>query len=82
MLVVIQHLQGARLIPANALRGAMVDGPEIVICKDGTAQIRSMQVGVYNDKEVEVLGGIDDTDWIAVDHVLGLKNDTPIRQLP
>ncbi len=82
MQIVIQHQQNALLIPATALRGAMVDGPEIVICKDGAAQVRSMQVGAYNDQKVQVLAGLDASELVAVDHVLGLSNDSPIRQLP
>jgi hypothetical protein len=82
MQIVIQHHQRALLLPASALRGAMIDGPEIVICKDGTAQIRSMKVGVYNEREVEVLAGVEESEFVAVDHVLGLSNETAIRQLP
>jgi HlyD family secretion protein len=82
MLILAQHHQGARLIPASALRGAMSDGPEVIICTGGSAQVRTMQAGVYNEKKVEVLSGIEDSEWVAVDHVLGLRNDTPIRQLP
>lgn len=82
VLVVIQHHERALLIPGNTLRGAIVDGPEVVICKDGTAHIRTMKVGVYNEQKVEVLSGIDDSEFVAIDHVLGLRDDTPIRQLP
>ena len=82
MLVVVQHHEGARLIPSSALRGAMIDGPEVVICTQGTAQIRSVLAGVYDEHKVEVLSGVDDSEFVAIDHVLGLKNGTPIRQLP
>ena len=82
MQIVIQHHQSALLIPASALRGAMSDGPEIAVCKDGIAQIRSMKVGVYNEREVEVLAGVEESEFVAVDHVLGLSNETVIRQLP
>jgi hypothetical protein len=82
MQVIIEHHKDTMLIPASALRGAMVDGPEVVICKDGAAHVRSMQVGAYDEKKVQVLGGLDASEFIAVDHVLGLSDDTPIRQLP
>jgi len=80
--ILVQRRQGARLIPATALRGAMSDGPQVVICKDSTAQVRTLQAGVYNQQKVEVLGGIEDSEWVAVDHVLGLSDATPIRQMP
>jgi hypothetical protein len=82
MHIVTQQHRGALLVPANALRGAMVDGPDIVICKDGTALVRSMKVGVYNEQKVEVLAGVDESEFVAIDHVLGLSNETAIRQLP
>ena len=82
MQILVQRHQGARLIPATALRGAMSDGLEVVICKESTAQVRTLQAGVYNEQKVEVLSGIEDSEWVAVDHVLGLRNDTPIRQMP
>jgi HlyD family secretion protein len=82
MQIVIGHHLGALLVPAAALRGAMVDGPEIVICKDGTAQVSSMKAGVYDEQKVEVLAGLDESEFVAVDHVLGLSNETAIRQLP
>lgn len=82
MQIVIQHRQGALLIPAGALRGAMVDGPEIAVCKNEAAQIRSIKVGVYNEREVEVLSGVEESEFVAIDHVLGLNNETAIRQVP
>jgi len=82
MQVLVEQHQGALLVPAAALRGAMVDGPEIVICKNGTAHVRSIQAGAYDEKRVQVLGGLDASEFIAVDHVLGLDDDTQIRQLP
>jgi RND family efflux transporter MFP subunit len=80
--IIVDHHRNARLIPRSALRGAMVDGPEVVICKDGQAQLRSLKVGVHNELTVEVLSGMDDLESVAVDHVLGLSNDAQIRQMP
>lgn len=79
--VAVQHHHNTMLLPATALRGAMVDGPDIVLCKDGKAHIRPMQAGAYNAQKVQVLAGLDLSEFVATDHVLGLSNDTPIRQL-
>jgi len=81
MSITTAHREGVLLVPAGALRGAIADGAEVVVCKDGKAHLRAIGVGLHDDKTLEVRSGLAETDLIAVDHVLGLENDTPIREV-
>lgn len=76
------HRANVLVLPEAALRGAIVDGAEIVVCKGGKAEVRTIQVGFHNDRIIEVLGGVTEQERVAVDHVLGLATDTPIREVP
>jgi RND family efflux transporter MFP subunit len=78
--VVVQtrHRDGVRVLPTAALRGAVADGAEVALCVGDHAEVRAIQVGYRDERHVEVLGGVDDRDRVAVDHVLGLSTGTPI----
>ncbi|MEO8876180.1 MAG: efflux RND transporter periplasmic adaptor subunit, partial [Polyangiaceae bacterium] len=66
------------VIPSAALRGAVADGAELVVCKDGKADDRSVKIGWRDDQRVEVVDGLADGDRVAIDHVLGLETGTAI----
>jgi len=51
---------GALVIPANALGGAVADGATIAVCKDGKAELRAIRVGWRDDARAEVLSGLAD----------------------
>jgi HlyD family secretion protein len=72
---------GRLVIPATAMRGADLDGPEVVVCKDGRANVRSVKVGWRSDEQIEVDEGVEDGDFIATDHVLALESGSAIVEV-
>jgi RND family efflux transporter MFP subunit len=74
------HRDRISLIPIAALRGAVSDGAEVAICKDGKAELRSLRTGWRDDKSVEVVSGLAEGERVAIDHVLGLDNGTALRE--
>jgi RND family efflux transporter MFP subunit len=78
VIVTAQRRDADLVIPSTAMRGAVADGSEVAICKDGKIEIRSIAVGWRDDQRAEVIGGLGANDKIATDHVLGLDNGTAI----
>ncbi len=76
--VILAHRDAVPLLPASALRGAVADGAEVAVCKDGKAALRSLKVGFRDDARFEPLEGLEAGDRVAIDHVLGLADGTPI----
>jgi RND family efflux transporter MFP subunit len=74
----IGERRGVLLVPAIALRGAVADGAEVAVCKDGLAELRTVSVGWRDNERVEVVTGIAEGERVAVDHVLGLETGSPI----
>jgi HlyD family secretion protein len=66
------------VVPATAMRGAVSDGAEVAVCKDGKAEVRTIKVGWRDDEKVEIAEGLKDGERVAIDHVLGLETDSPI----
>jgi hypothetical protein len=60
------------------MRGAVADGAEVVVCKDGKAEVREVKVGWRDDERVEITNGLAAGERVALDHVLGLETDSPI----
>jgi RND family efflux transporter MFP subunit len=73
---------GALVVPAAAMRGAAADGAELVVCNQDKAQVRAVTIGWRDDQSLEIRGGLNDGERIAVDHVLGLETDSPIVEAP
>jgi RND family efflux transporter MFP subunit len=69
----------AIVVPIDAMRGAIADGAEVVVCKNGKAEIRAVHVGERSDTSVEIEEGLSESDRIAIDHVLALENGTPLE---
>ncbi len=69
---------GVLVVPSAAMRGAVADGAEVAVCKEGKAEVRTVKVGWRDDDQVEIAEGLADGERVAVDHVLGLETDSPI----
>jgi multidrug efflux pump subunit AcrA (membrane-fusion protein) len=69
---------GVLVVPADAMRGAVADGAEVVVCADAKSEIRAVRVGWRGDDRVEIAGGLAEGERVAVDHVLGLQTGSPI----
>lgn len=74
--------EAALIVPETALRGAVSDGAEVVVCAGDKAELKVVKIGYRDDKRVEILAGIGPDDLLAVDHVLALEDDTPIKRAP
>jgi RND family efflux transporter MFP subunit len=80
--VVTRHRDSVLLVPTEALRGAVADGAEVVVCTPEGASVRAVQVGYRDDHQFEVVSGLDASDKVAIDHVLGLETGTALVQAP
>lgn len=80
--IATQHRDAVLQIPIQALRGAVSDGAEVVVCKDGHASVRAVRVGWRDDKTIEVVSGIVAGERVAVDHVLGLEDGAEMSEAP
>lgn len=80
--IVVRHRDNVLMVNNEALRGAVSDGAEVVLCAAGGAQIRAVQVGYRDEHHFEVVAGLSDGDAVAIDHVLGLETGTPLTEAP
>jgi hypothetical protein len=80
--IVVRHRDNVLMVNNEALRGAVSDGAEVVLCAAGAAQIRAVQVGYRDEHHFEVVAGLSDGDAVAIDHVLGLETGTPLTEAP
>lgn len=80
VVITTRHRDAVPLLPSAALRGAVADGAEVAVCKDGKAALRKLDVGFRDDVHFEVKGGLAPDEHVAVDHVLGLEDGTPIEE--
>lgn len=72
----------ALAVPSSSVRGAALDGAEIVVCSENKAEVRAVKVGWRDDERVEIVEGLKEGERVAIDHVLGLETDTPIAPAP
>jgi RND family efflux transporter MFP subunit len=80
--VTIERHENVLVLPQDALRGAVADGAEVVVCQGNKAEVRAVEVGLRDERKFEVLRGVTEQEGIAVDHVLGLQTGTPIHEVP
>lgn len=73
---------GVSTLPTAAIRGAFADGPHVVVCGKGVAELRTVQVGYRDADRVEVTSGLALGERVAIDHVLGLDDGTAIEVTP
>jgi HlyD family secretion protein len=78
--LVLGQREGAMMLPASALRGAAADGAEIAICKGDKVEIRTVTVGYREPRRIEIAEGLKEGEKVAVDHVLGLDEETTITE--
>jgi RND family efflux transporter MFP subunit len=76
--IVTAHREAVLMLPIEALRGAVADGAEVVLCTAKGASVREVQVGYRDDTRFEVIVGLGADDKVAVDHVLGLETGTAL----
>lgn len=76
--VVLAKRDGVLVVPATAMRGPVADGAELVVCKDGKADVRTVKVGWRDDARVEIIDGLADTEKVVTDRALGLEAGAPI----
>jgi membrane fusion protein (multidrug efflux system) len=81
IVIATAHRDALLVLPAAALRGSVADGAELVFCKGGKAELHTVKIGWRDDQRIEVVEGVTSTDEVAIDHVLGLDNDTPITRI-
>lgn len=82
VVITLGHRDGVSVLPGAALRGALADGAEVLVCMGGHVESRRIEVGFRDENRVEVRHGLGAGDRVAADHVLGLHDDTVIRELP
>jgi RND family efflux transporter MFP subunit len=78
--ILTAHREGVPVLPAAALRGAVADGAQVAVCKDGKIELHTLKIGWRDDQKLEVLAGIAPTDKVAIEHVLGLDDGTAITE--
>jgi RND family efflux transporter MFP subunit len=76
--ITIGKRDGVLVVPSTAMRGAVADGAELVVCDNGKANVRTVKVGWRDDLRVEIADGLKAGERVAVDHVLGLESGSPI----
>ena len=81
IVVTTAHRDAVLVLPSTALRGSVADGAEVAECKGGKSVLHTVKVGWRDDDRLEVLDGISEGDLVAIDHVLGLEDDTAIVEL-
>jgi RND family efflux transporter MFP subunit len=69
---------GVLVVPAAAMRGAVADGAEVVVCRGTTAEVRAVKVGWRGEDRVEIVSGLQEGEPVSVDHVLGLETGAPL----
>ena len=82
VVITTKHRDLVQLLPAEALRGAVADGAEVVVCSGNAATVRAVTVGYRDEHHFEVVAGLAADDKVAVDHVLGLDTGTALVQAP
>jgi RND family efflux transporter MFP subunit len=79
--ITTRHRNDVPMLPIAALRGAVLDGVEIVVCSDGKGAVRSVKIGYRDDERFEVVEGLAAQERVAIDHVLGLETGSAIREV-
>lgn len=80
--ITIQHRDGVLVVPLEALRGAVADGAELVVCTPEGASIRTVTVGYRDSTQLEIASGLAIDEKVAIDHVLGLETGTHLVEAP
>jgi RND family efflux transporter MFP subunit len=81
VVITVQHRDAVAILPTAALRGAVADGSEVALCRDGKAHLQTIKVGWRDASRFEPLEGVSPADKVATDHVLGLDNGTELLEV-
>ena len=76
----VERREGVLTLPTTALRGAVLDGAEVAVCKNGRVEVRKVSVGWRGEERFEVRGGLAPAERVAVEHVLGLEDGAAIAE--
>jgi len=70
------------LVPAAALRRSSEGTNQVVVCStSSTAVVREVTPGIRGVEVIEITDGLGPGDQVVVDHVVGLEDGTPIRDV-
>lgn len=75
--IAIAERPGIR-VPASAVRRSLVGADEVVVCDNGVARVRKVNVGSRDDQSVELASGVKAGEQVVIDHVLGLEEGQPL----
>lgn len=70
------------VVPPTALRRSQLGTDEVVACKDGTAHVREVTVGVRGAAGVEITAGLAAGDAIVIDKALGIEDGQKLAAAP
>jgi RND family efflux transporter MFP subunit len=76
--LIVAHRTGVPTLPASALRGAVADGAEVVVCSGDKAALRRVDVGWRGPDRFEA-HGLAAGERVAIDHVLGLTDGAALQ---
>ncbi len=79
--IMVARRDGVLVLPVAALRGAIADGAEVALCQHGHTALRNLVVGWRDGSQFEPVRGLAPGDRVAIDHVLGLVDGTPIAEV-
>lgn len=71
----------AMVLPVSAVRGAVQEGVEVAVCRQGHAHLRTVTIGWRDDRRVEITAGLGPGETVALDHALGVEDGTPIEEV-
>ena len=80
--IVVKHRENALVLPASALRGAIADGAEVVVCDQGKARVQRVEVGYRDQERFEPISGLEPGAKVALEHVLGLDDGAELTETP
>lgn len=81
--VTVAERAGAGTVPERALRAREGDRAEVVVCgANHHAAVKEVQLGATDEGFVEVREGLESTDRVVVDHVVGVEDEAPLAERP
>jgi len=77
--IVVARRADAVVAPKEAIVEG--SGPSVFVIKDGNAFKRELKLGLVNDVQAEILGGLKPGEEVAVFGLYGLKDGSPVEVL-
>ncbi|MEO8705440.1 MAG: efflux RND transporter periplasmic adaptor subunit [Kofleriaceae bacterium] len=66
------------LVPAAAVRRSMLGADEVVVCDNGVARVRAVDIGQRAATTVVISKGVVAGEQVVVEHALGLQDGQPL----